>query len=80
MSRIRITIVAEYEIPESAVVDTPTGQAIRIGQLVVQPTLEFLQLSSHTSSSTTWTPLSEDLADAVLLGEAQTTLVISDAT
>lgn len=72
MKRFRVWIQAEYEFPDDAeLVDVVGETAVRLGDQVIRPNLDFLQLQESTAKSSIWIDAEEDIYESVLAGERQ---------
>ena len=70
MKRFRVWIQAEYELPDdSELVQVGSEAAIRVGEHVVRPNLEFLQLQDANAELSIWVEAEDDIYDLVVSGE-----------
>ena len=75
MKRIRVWVQAEYEFPDEAELVQIVGEpAIRLGDHVVKPTLDFVQLQEATDKFSVWVEAEEEVYDSVLASERRLTL------
>jgi hypothetical protein len=71
MKRVRIWIRAEYEFPDGTEIIEVTGEpAIKLGDQVVKPSLEFFELRAVEETTSTWTEAGEALYDSLVAAEA----------
>ena len=70
MKRFRVWIQADYELPDdSELVQVGGEAAIRLGDHVVRPNLDFLQLQEANAASSIWVEAEDEIYDLVISGE-----------